>query len=252
METSEQKCLVCGKSNKEEALYPAELVRPAIVKLLTKQGVHWDATGAICMSDLNRARALYLEKLMKTEKGETKVLQKDVKKSLEDQEMLTENINRAYDEDLSFGDRLADKIASFGGSWKFIIAFMLVLFSWIGLNVYILTKAPFDPYPFILLNLVLSCLAAIQAPVILMSQNRHADKDRMKMDNEYKINLKAELEVRHLNDKIDFLLLKQWQRLLQIQELQTDLMEELLYTKNKIPPKESAEEDHEKSSEPKS
>lgn len=241
-----QKCMVCGKPGAEETLYPAELVRPALVSLFIKEGIHWDSSGFICMSDLNRVRALYLERLMKTEKGETRLLQKDVKKSLAEHDLLAENVNRAFEKDLSVGDRLADNIASFGGSWKFIISFGLVLFSWIVLNVYFLTKSPFDPYPFILLNLVLSCLAAIQAPVILMSQNRHAAKDRLKMDYEYKINLKAELEVRHLNEKIDFLLVKQWQRLLQIQDLQTDLMEELLYTNKKNRPEKLDKEDIER------
>ena len=223
-------CKVCGKQIKSEDSFPAELVRPSISRLIKKDHPEWDYKGSICLDDLNRYRSIYLGHLMKVEKGETRSLEKDVKKSMEEYEIISENINDTYDEGLSFGDRLADRIASFGGSWKFIILFAIVLFVWIGVNSWVLLKKPFDPYPYILMNLILSCLAAIQAPIIMMSQNRHAAKDKLKSDNEYKINLKAELEIRHINDKIDFLLLKQWQRLLEIQQFQTELMEEITRT----------------------
>ncbi|HKI89298.1 MAG TPA: DUF1003 domain-containing protein [Draconibacterium sp.] len=230
-ETNNQTCRDCGKPKKNEELFPAELIRPSIARLIKKDHPEWDYKSSICLDDLNRYRSIYLRQLMKVGKGETKSLEKDEKKSLEEYELISENINDAYDERLNFGDRLADKIASFGGSWKFIIIFGAVLLIWIGINSWLLLmKKPFDPYPFILLNLILSCLAAIQAPIIMMSQNRHAAKDKLKADNEYKINLKAELEIRHINDKIDFLLLKQWQRLLEIQQFQTELMEEISRT----------------------
>lgn len=223
-------CRICGKSTKNEELFPAELIRPSIARLIKKDHPEWDYKGFICLHDLNHYRSIYLGQLMKIEKGETKSLEKDVKKSLEEYEIISENVNDAYDEGLSFGDRLADKIASFGGSWKFIILFTIVLLVWIGINSWLLLKKPFDPYPYILLNLILSCLAAIQAPIIMMSQNRHSAKEKLKSDHEYKVNLKAELEIRHINDKIDFLLLKQWQRLLEIQQFQTELMEEITRT----------------------
>jgi uncharacterized membrane protein len=232
-ESSSLTCRVCGKPTKNEELFPAELVRPSIARLIKKDHPEWDYKGSICLDDLNHYRSLYLAQLMKVEKGETKSLEKDAKKSLEEYELISENINDAYDEGLSFGDRLADKIASFGGSWKFIIIFGAILLIWIGVNSWLLLKKPFDPYPYILLNLILSCLAAIQAPIIMMSQNRHAAKDKLKSDHEYKINLKAELEIRHINDKIDFLLLKQWQRLLEIQQFQTELMEEFTSKRKK-------------------
>lgn len=229
-------CSICGRPTNSEALFPAELIRPSIARLIKKDHPEWDYKGSICLDDLNHYRSIYLSRLLKVEKGETKSLEKDVKKSLEEYDIISENINNTYDEGLSFGDRLADKIASFGGSWKFIILFTLILFIWIGINSWLLLKKPFDPYPYILLNLILSCLAAIQAPIIMMSQNRHAAKDKLKSDNEYKINLKAELEIRHINEKIDFLLMKQWQRLLEIQQFQTELMEELT-NKSKKPDK---------------
>ena len=113
------------------------------------------------------------------------------------------------------------------GSWRFISIFMAVLFIWIFINTIVLIHKPFDPYPFILLNLILSCIAAIQAPIIMMSQNRQEAKDRLRSEHDYRVNLKAELEIRHPHEKMDHLLMTQWQRLLEIQEVQTELMEEL-------------------------
>jgi uncharacterized membrane protein len=128
---------------------------------------------------------------------------------------------------------MADHLASFGGSWTFIIIFGSILLMWIGLNSLLLLKKPFDPYPFILLNLVLSCLAAIQAPVIMMSQNRQEAKDRLRSQYDYQVNLKAELEIRHLHDKIDHLLSNQWERLVEIQQIQIDLLSELARLRDK-------------------
>ena len=113
------------------------------------------------------------------------------------------NVNTVEEENLTFGQRVADKVASFGGSWIFIISFGIMIIVWMAINVWYLRSKAFDPYPFILLNLVLSCLAAIQAPVIMMSQNRQAAKDRLQADSDYETNLKAELEIAHLHKKVD-------------------------------------------------
>jgi uncharacterized membrane protein len=121
---------------------------------------------------------------------------------------------------------MADRIASFGGSWKFIILFMAVMVAWMTYNVVTLTGDHFDPYPFILLNLLLSCLAALQAPIIMMSQNRQDAKDRIRSENDFRVNLKAELEIRHLHEKIDHLLSRQWERMAEIQRVQLELMDE--------------------------
>ena len=117
-------------------------------------------------------------------------------------------------------------MASFGGSWTFLIAFFAVLLIWIATNVAWAQRGAFDPFPFILLNLVLSCLAAIQAPIIMMSQQRQESKDRLRSLNDYRVNLKAELEIRHLHEKLDHLISRQWQRLAEIQELQIELLQE--------------------------
>ncbi len=119
-------------------------------------------------------------------------------------------------------------MAEFGGSWRFIIYFAVVLVVWITFNSVELLSRPFDPFPYILLNLVLSCLAAIQAPVILMSQNRQEAKDRLRGEHDYRVNLKAELEIRLLHEKLDLLLTHQWQKLLEIQRIQMDLMEDMV------------------------
>jgi len=135
--------------------------------------------------------------------------------------------------DVTLGEKMADGLASFGGSWTFLIIFGSILFIWIGLNSILLLKKPFDPYPFFLLNLVLSCIAAVQAPVIMMSQNRQEAKDRLRSQHNYQVNLKAELEIRQLHDKIDHLLSHQWERLVEIQQIQIDLLSELAHLRGK-------------------
>ncbi len=142
--------------------------------------------------------------------------------------ILTENIEPEISSKLTLGERLSDRIAEFGGSWTFITCFFLFLLIWMAINVFVLTQKPFDPYPFILLNLLLSCIAAIQAPIIMMSQNRQEKKDRIRAEQDYKVNLKAELEIQLLNEKIDHLLIQQNKKLLEIQEVQIDYLEDLL------------------------
>jgi uncharacterized membrane protein len=221
-------CQVCKKSFDKTVLYPAELIRPGLSEYMKESFPDWDDKGYVCVNDLHKSRGEFVEYIMKKELGEVEELENEVVTSLREQELVSKNVNTEFDEKTNFGNRLADKIASFGGSWKFIIIFGIIITVWIGINTYLLLLKPFDPYPFILLNLILSCLAALQAPVIMMSQNRQEAKDRLRSEHDYKVNLKAELEIRHLNEKIDFLLMKQWQRLLEIQGMQTELMEEIL------------------------
>ena len=142
-------------------------------------------------------------------------------------ELITKNVETTLEQKWTLGERLADKIATFGGSWTFLICFAIFLGLWITINTVVMVTRPTDPYPFILLNLILSCLAAIQAPIIMMSQNRQEAKDRLRSQNDYQINLKAELEIQHLHEKLDHLLLHQWERLAQIQEIQLDLLSEM-------------------------
>ena len=220
-------CQICGKDSKETELIHASLVRPALVSIISRDFPGWSGDGFICTDDLNKFRKDYMNLILETEKGELSLLEKEVIESLSKQDILSTHIDQEYQSALTFGERLSDKIAAFGGSWRFIIIFGSILFLWILLNSLILLLKPFDPYPYILLNLVLSCLAAIQAPIIMMSQNRQEAKDRIRAAHDYQINLKAELEIRHLHQKIDHLLSSQWKRLVEIQEMQLDLMEEI-------------------------
>jgi len=175
--------------------------------------------------------------LISQEKGEMEKLDQDVVEAIRDNSILSENIKENTSKPLTTGDRIADKVASFGGSWTFIISFFIFLLVWMFLNFWMLHNKGFDPYPFILLNLILSCLAAIQAPIIMMSQNRQEDKDRDRAEHDYKINLKAELEIKLLSEKIDHLLVHQNKKLLEIQEMQIQYLEnienQILHTKDK-------------------
>jgi uncharacterized membrane protein len=138
------------------------------------------------------------------------------------------DVNQAFMDDRSFGQRMADRIAAFGGSWKFIGLFMFFLAGWMGLNSILLARrGPFDPYPYILLNLILSSLAALQAPVIMMSQNRQGERDRLNAANDYEVNLKAELEIRALHEKLDALREADWAELVRMQQVQIQLLERL-------------------------
>jgi uncharacterized membrane protein len=220
-------CQVCKRPHRLSNVTPGELVSPPVADLIRKAHPEWSGAGYICLPDLNRFRARYVAEVLEIERGELSSLDEEVVQSLKEEELLSTNINVEFDRELTFGERLADKVADFGGSWRFLILFAVVLGLWIVVNTTALIERRFDPYPYILLNLVLSCLAAVQAPVIMMSQNRQEAKDRLRAEHDYRVNLKAELEIRHLNLKIDQLLTHQWQRLLEIQRIQTELMEEL-------------------------
>ena len=209
-------------------MIPGEMLRPAIIETIKKRDTSWSPSRMICVDCLDLFRSEYVEDALKDEVGELSKLEQEVVDSLREQENLTENINRAFERSITFGQHVADGIATFGGSWIFIGAFFLVLAAWIGINSVATIRTPFDPYPYILLNLILSCLAAIQAPIIMMSQNRIEVRDRLRSENDYQVNLKAELEIRHLHEKLDVLLKHQWQKLLEIQQIQTDFMKELV------------------------
>ncbi len=221
-------CKICGKSFRLSELLPAELLHGKLNDKICAQHPDWTADCYICQEDLNRYRREFIEQDLTDGTGELNALQQEVVQSIQENESIISNINDEFTSKLSFGDRLADKVAEFGGSWKFIIIFAVVLFVWITENsLAVFIKFRFDGTPFILLNLVLSCVAAIQAPVIMMSQNRQEAKDRMRSEQDFKTNLKAELEVRNLNAKIDELLTHQWQRLLEIQQIQVEMIEQM-------------------------
>lgn len=225
-------CQICGAGANSE-LRPGVMVRPEVGELIRRDYGKWDEHGWICAIDLEKYRHKYVEALLQEEKGELSEIEREVIDSLKEQEILSRNPIDDFEAKFSIGDRLADRIAAFGGSWAFISIFALVIVLWMIINSYLLATHPFDPYPYILLNLVLSCLAAIQAPIIIMSQNRQEARDRKRALHDYQVNLKAELEIRHLHQKLDHLMSHQWQRLVEIQEVQMDLLNELQGIKKK-------------------
>ena len=208
-------------------LRPAELVAPILNDIIRKHDPSWGPGKRICHRCLRQLRTEYFRDALEAQRGELSAVEQEVFSSLSDQDIIARDINPEFADKLTFGQRLADRVASFGGSWAFIIFFAAVLLVWIAVNSFVLLSRPFDPYPFILLNLLLSCLAAIQAPVIMMSQNRQEAKDRMRAEHDYQVNLKAEIEIRLLHLKLDQLLNHSWQRLMEIQQMQVDLMEDL-------------------------
>ena len=164
--------------------------------------------------------------LLQTENEQIRKLNDIVMSAVEEEKLISNRIRELEDINPPLAGRIADRVASFGGSWTFIVYFLIVMIFWICLNLYILSR-PFDPYPFILLNLILSTLAALQAPIILMSQNRKEAKDRERATNDYLVNLKAEIEVRNLHHKMDLLISEQMKTLFEIQKIQMDLMEDI-------------------------
>ena len=220
-------CQICKEPRSPNDGQIAELIRPSLLEFIKKRVPTLDEKGFICSDDLGQFRKDYVREVLQDEIGELSALDQEVIESLHEHEILSSDISKQFETKLTFGERLSDRIASFGGSWRFIILFGSVLFGWIILNAIFLLDRGFDPYPFILLNLILSCLAAIQAPIIMMSQNRSEARDRMRAENDYKVNLKAELEIRHLHEKIDHLLRRQYNRLFEIQQIQIELLEEI-------------------------
>lgn len=222
-----KECQICGRDSSKVELVSAAVVRPVVTDMIKKAYPNWDSNGFVCREDLRKYRNDYLLNIMAEEKGDLTKLEEDVINKLTDYEIISVNIDRQFEGELTFGERVSDKIADFGGSWKFIFIFGSILIIWITINSYFLLSRPFDPYPFILLNLILSCIAAIQAPVIMMSQNRQEARDRKRAEADYKINLKSEIELRQLHQKVDHLLTQQWERMVEIQELQLEVLEEL-------------------------
>jgi len=225
--TDPRTCAVCGKSFPARDLVSGELVREEVASELLKVLPEWSPEKFLCRADLAAMRGRYVHGLLESEKGELSALEREVVRSLQEHELLSADTDAEFQQQWSRGERLADQIATFGGSWTFLISFGVFLAIWVGINSAVFLWRPRDPYPFIFLNLILSCLAAIQAPIIMMSQNRQEAKDRIRAQHDYQVNLKAELEIRHLHEKVDHLLSHQWERLVQIQELQLEMLADL-------------------------
>jgi uncharacterized membrane protein len=215
-----------GKEFPENQKVQAHQIKSGILSKIKQENPGFNEAGCLSISELNEYGNRYIQSTLELEVGTLSQLEKEVLEALHKNKLISDDVDETIDEALTYGQRLADKIASFGGSWIFIIFFFCILFGWIGLNLYFFSR-PFDPFPFILLNLILSCLAALQAPVIMMSQNRQEEKDRERSKHDYQVNLKAELEIRMLHEKIDHLILHQQQRLFEIQQIQLDMLKEI-------------------------
>lgn len=226
--TKTGQCAISGINYAIDELYKGSALRKSLLDLIRKDYPGFSSDSYISLDEVNKYRKKYLESLIEEEIGELSNLENEVVNSIARNKLISDNIEAELDKKLTFGQRLSDRIADFGGSWTFIIFFFLALFIWIGINIFVLVNKPFDPYPFILLNLILSCLASIQAPIIMMSQNRKEARDRLRSENDYKINLKAELEIRVIHEKLDHLVAHQNQKMLEIQEIQADFLEDIM------------------------
>jgi uncharacterized membrane protein len=220
------RCEVCGRTLPALEVVPGVAVREPVAALIVAEHPGWTSDAFICRSDLGLYRTRFVQGLLADEKGELTALDHEVIESLRQHEILSADVDAEHDEKRTRGQRWADALATFGGSWTFSSCSPYS----VPVGRRQLARLPVEagrPLPVHLLNLVLSCLAAIQAPIILMSQNRQESKDRLRAQHDYQVNLKAELEIRHLHEKLDHLLSHQWERLVEIQEVQLELLAEI-------------------------
>ena len=221
-----------GKEFPENEKVSAKNLRQSLLHFINKTHPNFSKNCFLSIEEMNDYREKYISEFLNKKLGNLTEVEKQVIQSVSKNTMISTEVEED-EQEITFGQKLADKVAEFGGSWGFIIFFMTFLVAWILLNVFWLSNHGFDPFPFILLNLILSCIAAIQAPVIMMSQNRQEEKDRERSKKDYKINLKSELEIRELHEKIDHLIIHYQQDLLEIQKTQIDLLENILHNVKK-------------------
>ena len=214
-------------------------LRPVLVEEIYRLHPETRDLKSVPQEFVAEARTAYVQSVLEDDLGELSAIENEVVRSLTEHELISSNLDKDFAEQRKMGERIADQVAAFGGSWTFIGLFALVLITWVLINVLLLGSKAFDPYPFILMNLILSCLAALQAPIIMMSQKRAESRDRIRSVNDYKMNLKAELEIRHLHEKMDHLLNQQHIRLLEIQKIQLDLLSELAASQDKTVPQKT-------------
>ena len=220
-------CSLCDATVEGRTLASPQKLENRILDLIKTDRPEWEAKRGICPNCLEQYRAKKFIGYLEAEYQKLSELEHAVVSKVTRRGRVSKLVHEDMVTTMTFGERVADKVAQFGGSWRFIGLFGGVLVIWMIVNAWVLARHPFDPYPFILLNLVLSTLAALQAPVIMMSQNRQAHKDRVQANQDYEINLMAEIEIRDLHDKLDSLRFKQWHELWHIQKRQIELLEHL-------------------------
>ena len=203
-------------------------IRTYIVDEIKKDFPDFPNKGFVSINELNVYRQRYIQNVLESNIGTPTDVEQKVAQHLNDNEFISNHIIADNNDTRTLGQRVADKVAAFGGSWTFIISFGVFLLIWILVNAAFLSSKAFDPYPFILLNLILSCIAALQAPIIMMSQNRQEEKDRERAKNDYMVNLKSEIEIRMLHEKIDHLIINQQEKLMEVQQVQIDMLTDIL------------------------
>jgi uncharacterized membrane protein len=215
----EQSCPLCGKPGDAETFQAPSTLNKDFVALVKKDFPDWKVNTSVCPECFQK----YHHHSLASEWSRFTRFERDLVRRISQRRTAAKNTNKVFDDTLTFGQRIADQVAQFGGSWTFIFIFGAILLAWVVINSVLLIRragGPFDPYPYILLNLFLSMLAAIQAPVIMMSQNRLASKDRLDATHDYEVNLKAELEIQQLHQKMDELREAQWRQLVEMQQEQ--------------------------------
>lgn len=223
---------ISGKAFPLAERVSSKSIRKSILGYIQEANPSFTEKSYLGSSELNVFREQYITDYLTKELGELSELEKRVLDSFQNHTILADKVECDDKTSLSFGQKIADKVATFGGSWTFILSFCFFLFLWIMINIFWFHNQGFDPYPYILLNLILSCIAALQAPIIMMSQNRQEEKDRARSKSDYMINLKSELEIRMLHEKIDHLIMHQQEELLEIQKVQIDMMQDILQRVN--------------------
>jgi uncharacterized membrane protein len=224
-QTAMVSCQICKAPKPLNQVIRGALVSEAMVPLIQQRYPDWSPNGFICFSDLKRFQSQFVAADLPTGPRHINTLEPEVLASVQGQEILSANLNVEFNQQLSWRDRLTDRLTVFCGGWRFLISFTVMMIIWVLMNSLVLIWRPFDPYPFIFLNLIFSCMSSIQAPIILMSQNRQDAKDRLRAEHDYRISLKSELELHRLQEKIDHLLLHHSEQLFEIQALQKELLQ---------------------------
>jgi uncharacterized membrane protein len=222
------RCLLCDQEKTFASCFSSAAVRAPLASFIAKRHPECAHTeGYYCLPCLNAERSAFVLEELEKERGELSAVEAEVSRKATEHSAIAAHLDQHFQKSLTLGQHLADSVARVGGSWPFVTSFCAALVAWVILNSLLLATHAFDPYPYILLNLVLSCVAALQAPIIMMSQNRQAARDRLEADEDYKVNLKAELEIAALHDKVDHLLHVQWERMMELQQTQLDLLQDI-------------------------
>jgi uncharacterized membrane protein len=199
-----------------------------ILDIILQKYPQFSEGDSLSIHELNEFRREYVTSKIIAEYGAVNQLNKEVIDSIQSDKFISEDEDSSDESQLTWSQKVSDRVAAFGGSWKFIIAFIVGMLIWMSINTFWFFHVTFDPFPFIFLNLILSCIAALQAPIIMMSQNRQEEKDRERAKKDFRINLKSELEIRLLHNKLDHLMMHQQQELIEIQKIQMDMLNDIL------------------------